>query len=218
MITVNHLTWSGCAWWRYDMGTLSTLLALCEGNPLVTSGFPSQTASNAELFYFFFFVSLKLLQAEEVVEQIIKLPDIWAATVLMWHHGDGIWVCEASLPYLETLSMWPISACGHQSNMWGVTGLVVSSKLNRPGPGFINTLRSEDTYMNELTHWGRDKMAAIFQMIFSNGYSWMKMYEFRLTFHWSLFLGVQLHEPRIYYPSGHWPETVTNAHVSAHFH
>ena len=29
--------------------------------------------------------------------------------------------------------------------------------------------------------------------------------------------GIQLHEPRIFYPSGHWPETVTNAHVSAHF-
>ena len=27
----------------------------------------------------------------------------------------------------------------------------------------------------------------------------------------------QLHEPRIFYPSGHWPETVTYAHVSAHF-
>ena len=40
---------------------------------------------------------------------------------------------------------------------------------------------------NALTHWGRDKMAAIFQTTFSNGFSWMKMYEFRLTFHWSLF-------------------------------
>ena len=27
----------------------------------------------------------------------------------------------------------------------------------------------------------------------------------------------QLHEPRIFYPSGHWPETVANTHVSAHF-
>ena len=27
----------------------------------------------------------------------------------------------------------------------------------------------------------------------------------------------ELHEPRIFYPSGHWPETVTNAHVSTHF-
>ena len=43
-----------------------------------------------------------------------------------------------------------------------------------------------------LTHWGRDKMAAIFQTTFSNVFSWMKMLEFRLKFHWSLFLRVQL--------------------------
>ena len=29
-------------WWRHQMETFSALLALCEGNPLVTSGFPSQ--------------------------------------------------------------------------------------------------------------------------------------------------------------------------------
>ena len=28
-----------------------------------------------------------------------------------------------------------------------------------------------------LTHWGREKMAAIFQMTFSIGFSWMKMYD-----------------------------------------
>ena len=43
-----------------------------------------------------------------------------------------------------------------------------------------------------LTHWGRDKMAAIFQTTFSNAFSWMKMFEFRLKFHWSLFLWFQL--------------------------
>ena len=43
-----------------------------------------------------------------------------------------------------------------------------------------------------LTHLGRDKMAAIFQMTFSNAFSWMKTYEFQLRFHWSLFPGVQL--------------------------
>ena len=43
-----------------------------------------------------------------------------------------------------------------------------------------------------LTHWGRDKMAAISQTTFSNAFSWMKMYEFRLKIHWSLFLKVQL--------------------------
>ena len=43
-----------------------------------------------------------------------------------------------------------------------------------------------------LTHRGRDKMATIFQTTFSNGFSWMKMYEFLLEFHWSLFSRVQL--------------------------
>ena len=43
-----------------------------------------------------------------------------------------------------------------------------------------------------LTHWGRDKMDAISQTTFSSAFSWMKMFEFRLKFHWSLFLMVQL--------------------------
>ena len=47
-------------------------------------------------------------------------------------------------------------------------------------------------YRLSLTHWGRDKMAAISQTIFSNAFSWMKMFEFWLKFHWSLFLRVQL--------------------------
>ena len=45
---------------------------------------------------------------------------------------------------------------------------------------------------NPLTHWGRDKLDAIFYTTFSNGFSWMKMCEFRLEFHWSLFLRFQL--------------------------
>ena len=32
------------------------------------------------------------------------------------------------------------------------------------------------------TYWGRDKMTAIFQTTVSNGFSWMKMCEFRLKF------------------------------------
>ena len=35
---------------------------------------------------------------------------------------------------------------------------------------------------NELTYWGRDKMAAISQMTFSNAFSWIKMYEFQEKF------------------------------------
>ena len=48
------------------------------------------------------------------------------------------------------------------------------------------------TILCMLTHWARDKMAAILQTTFSNAFSWMKIYEFRLIFHWILFLRVQL--------------------------
>ena len=43
-----------------------------------------------------------------------------------------------------------------------------------------------------LTHWGWDKMDAISQTTFWSAFSWMKMFEFLLQFHWSLFLRVQL--------------------------
>ena len=43
-----------------------------------------------------------------------------------------------------------------------------------------------------LTHWGPDKMDAISQTTFSNAFSWMKMHEFRLIFHWSLFPRLEL--------------------------
>ena len=43
-----------------------------------------------------------------------------------------------------------------------------------------------------LKHWGRDKMAAIFQTTFSIAFSWIKMYEFRIRFHWNSFLSVKL--------------------------
>ena len=41
------------------------------------------------------------------------------------------------------------------------------------------------------THWGRDEMDAITQTTFSSAFFWKKMFEFRLKFHWSLFLRVE---------------------------
>ena len=43
-----------------------------------------------------------------------------------------------------------------------------------------------------LAHWGRDKMNTISQTTFSGASPWMKMFEFRIKFHGSFFLGVQL--------------------------
>ena len=45
---------------------------------------------------------------------------------------------------------------------------------------------------NELTHWGWDKMAAFSQTTLPDAFSWMKMLQFQLKFHWSFFLRVQL--------------------------
>ena len=48
---------------------------------------------------------------------------------------------------------------------------------------------SEQTWLSQ---WGRNKIATIYQTTFSNAFSGIKMYEFRLIFHWSLFLGFEL--------------------------
>ena len=52
-------------------------------------------------------------------------------------------------------------------------------------PGFYEPCW--ETYTLTLTHWGRDKIDAISQTTFSNVFSSMKMFEFRLKFHWCLF-------------------------------
>ena len=44
----------------------------------------------------------------------------------------------------------------------------------------------------KLTHLDRDKMAAKFLTTISNAYSWMKLYKFRLRFHWNLFPRVKI--------------------------
>ena len=56
----------------------------------------------------------------------------------------------------------------------------------------IFTRQAYNTMMASLTHWGWDKMDAISQTTFSSAFSWMKMFEFRLKFHWRLFLRIQL--------------------------
>ena len=52
--------------------------------------------------------------------------------------------------------------------------------------------KADDVVIIRVQHWSRNQMAAISQTTFSNAFFWMKMYEFGLRFHWSLFLVVQL--------------------------
>ena len=78
-----------------------------------------------------------------------------------------------------------ISLALQQSSVYSHPAILVKQRYKAWTDSYVNRLRM-------LTHWGRDKMAAIFQTTFSNVFSWMKMYEFRLIFPWSLFLAVQL--------------------------
>ena len=64
------------AWWRHQMETFSALLALCEGNPPVTGGFPSQRPVT-ELWCF------SWSAPEQTVEQTVKMPVIWDAIMLI---------------------------------------------------------------------------------------------------------------------------------------
>ena len=48
------MAWThGKAWWRHQLKPFSALFALCEGNPLVTAGFPSQRPVAASFDVFF---------------------------------------------------------------------------------------------------------------------------------------------------------------------
>ena len=78
---------------------------------------------------------------------------------------------------------------------------IITQDIDQTSRSLPNTFQLFACWINQkclsisittLTHWGRDKMAAVSQTILSNPFSWMKMLEFRLKFHRSLFLGVQL--------------------------
>ena len=87
-------------------------------------------------------------------------------------HGFGSWV-GCSLATLHWVSVMSAS---------------MASTLFRILKAWVST----DRYYIELPHLPLDKMAAIWQTIFSNAFLWMKKYEYGLKCHWSLFLRVQL--------------------------
>ena len=80
----------------------------------------------------------------------------------LWCHCNIIWPCHANDVLYNTTYIWLVSLFMH----------------------FMLIMM--------LTHWGRDKMDAISQTTLSNAFLWMKMLEFWLKFHRSLFLRVQL--------------------------
>ena len=71
--------------------------------------------------------------------------------------------------------------------------LSISKTTNRTLMRFYQTTNMAGLIEKPLlTYCGRDKMAAVSQTALSNAFSWMKMLEFRLKFHWSVFPKFQL--------------------------
>ena len=77
----NHIFRS---WWCHDMETIFALMALCEGNPPVIDGFPSQRASDAGLW------SLHLCRPEQIAEQTVDGQVNWNVLTLIWHYCNGM--------------------------------------------------------------------------------------------------------------------------------
>ena len=77
-------TWShqseSSSLWRHQIGTFSALLALCEGNPPVTTGFPSHRTSNQDLWCSF------CCYSEQTVEQTFHWLIIRDILTVIWRH------------------------------------------------------------------------------------------------------------------------------------
>ena len=116
----------------------------------------------------------KLRGSRQALVKMLPIITLWILNTIRpdeidRHFGDGIY-------YAHVLVIWAYVS------------------LNFVPSGLLNKAPVVCNYnpCPNLTHWDRDKMAAFFQTTFSNGFSWMKIYGFRLGFHWSLFIGFEL--------------------------
>ena len=109
------------------------------------------------------------------------------------------------------LHEWEVGFNTHRLIEWWYVWSLVSCLVRWIIVGVLPLACQEcknDKYV-PLTHRDRDKMAAI-SHTFSIAFSWMKMYEFRLRFHWILFLRFEL---TMFQPwSSTWRQTIFWVH------
>ena len=103
---------------------------------------------------------------------------------------------DLTMPIVIILYMRPADERWHYNVTWSLIGwahwvfyfkiTMHFFKLN------IGRLHMASLGLSQSMHRDWDKMATIFQTTFSIAFSWMKIYKFRLRFHWHLFPRVQL--------------------------
>ena len=77
-------------WWRYQMETFSALLALCEGNPPITRGFPSQRPMTPS-FDVFFDLRLNKQLSKQSRRQWFERP-----SRSLWRHSNANVTCNCN--------------------------------------------------------------------------------------------------------------------------
>ena len=108
-----------CArWWRHQMESFSTLLALCEGNPLVTGGFPSQ-GPVMRSFDVFCDLCINKRLSKQSTRRCIEAP-----SRSLWRHCKVALLCFLAYPRntvnsdLANLFQWKIIQDKPHRNQW----------------------------------------------------------------------------------------------------
>ena len=104
-------------WWCHDMEMFSTLLTLCEGNPPVTGGFPSQRASNVDM------LSLLSKCTSCCINNLVASD--FRHLTLMWHHCNN----SVEILILGLATSQPIQT-SHYNNV--IIGAMASRLCTQP--------------------------------------------------------------------------------------
>ena len=115
---------------------------------------------------------------------------------MCWNSVEGTRICIYILSSLVMIKMMCmveslsyLTSTGSYLNVQHGYNLTSYWPGNKNDQGIFrhefNLLSSKWFVSWQLKHWGQDKMATIGQTTFSDVFSWMKIYEFRLIFHWS---------------------------------
>ena len=105
--------------------------------------------------------------------------------LVSWHWGNHM---IAPVPVKQPWRIWL-----NRFQESTITDNINTTKQSTSNYNWYQTTTKHSTTRTMcLTHWGRDQIDAISQTPFSNVFSRMKVNEFRLGFHWSLFLRFEL--------------------------
>ena len=123
-------------------------------------------------------------------------------TILL--NGDDSSVIKATLNWLLSYILYrdhdhkitPYHAPHWPVDFWGWLRWIYAFYVNGNGGGYFISIHdgcsSWESFRDDVNTLRPRQMNAISQTTFSNAFSWVKIFEFRLKFHWSLFPWVQL--------------------------